>query len=58
MKKIKTRAEQAAAHAQLLEEVMEACGFTPYQGEWWHFSDVDPYPVEETFVPPSESEES
>lgn len=50
--------EQAAAHARLLEDVMKDCGFTPYQGEWWHFSDSDQYPVEETFVPPSESEES
>lgn len=49
--------ESAAANARLLEEVMEECGFTPYQGEWWHFSDTDQYPVEETFVPPAESEE-
>lgn len=49
--------EPAAAHARLLEAVMEDCGFKPYQGEWWHFSDQEPYPVEETFVPPAESEE-
>ena len=42
---------EAAAHAQLLEEVMTACGFRPYSGEWWHFSDTDEYPVEETFSP-------
>ena len=42
---------EAAAHAQLLEEVMTACGFRPYSGEWWHFSDTDEYPVEETLSP-------
>ena len=41
----------AAANAQLLEEVMSACGFKPYSGEWWHFSDTDQYPVEEFFLP-------
>lgn len=49
--------EPAATHARLLEETMISCGFTPYSGEWWHFSDSDNYPVEETFVPPPESEE-
>ena len=43
--------EDAAAHAQLLEDVMSDCGFKPYSGEWWHFSDTDSYPVEEDFVP-------
>lgn len=42
---------EAAAHAQLLEDVMDSCGFRPYSGEWWHFSDTDEYPVEETFSP-------
>ena len=37
--------------AGLLEEVMTACGFRPYSGEWWHFSDTDEYPVEETLSP-------
>lgn len=41
------------AHAQLLEDVMTEAGFRPYQGEWWHFSDEDKYPVEEDFVPGS-----
>lgn len=22
---------------RLLKEIMEECGFVPYQGEWWHF---------------------
>lgn len=43
--------ETAAAHAQLLEDVMTDRGFKPYAGEWWHFSDTDSYPVEEDFVP-------
>ena len=41
----------AAANAQLLENVMTDCGFRPYSGEWWHFTDTDDYPVEETFSP-------
>lgn len=43
--------EDAAANARLLEDVMTDCGFNPYAGEWWHFSDTDGYPVEEDFVP-------
>ncbi len=43
--------ETAAANARLLENVMTDCGFKPYAGEWWHFSDTDSYPVEEDFVP-------
>lgn len=35
----------------LLEQTMERHGFTGYKGEWWHFTDVDTYPVEEEFVP-------
>lgn len=31
----------AAEHAQLLESVMESCGFTGYDKEWWHYSDND-----------------
>ena len=41
----------AAANAQLLEDVMSDCGFRPYSGEWWHFTDTDDYPVEERFSP-------
>ena len=43
--------EEAAQNAILLETIMTECGFKPYSGEWWHFSDVDTYPVEESFVP-------
>ena len=47
--------ENTAAHAELLEIFMEKHGFTGYFGEWWHFSDTDEYPVEETFAPPAKS---
>ena len=43
--------EPAAANAQYLETVFTECGFRPYQAEWWHFSDTDSYPVDETFLP-------
>lgn len=46
--------ETAAANARLLEETMAACGFLPYTGEWWHFSDQDVYPVEKNFIPPAD----
>lgn len=45
--------EEAAAHARLLEEAMTAAGFRPYSAEWWHYSDTERYPVEETFIPES-----
>lgn len=45
--------EEAAANAGLLEEAMTAAGFKPYSAEWWHYSDTEPYPVEETFIPES-----
>lgn len=45
-------AETAAAHAQILEIIMEKHGFAGYSQEWWHFSDTDEYPVEEQFCPP------
>lgn len=43
----------ARENAQLLQDVMERNGFTGYFGEWWHFSDTQAYPVEETFEPPA-----
>ena len=45
--------EAAAAHAQMLEILMEKHGFSGYFQEWWHFSDTDAYPVEENFAPPA-----
>lgn len=43
--------EEAAMHAQYLEDVMQKNGFVPYSGEWWHFEDSQEYPVEELFHP-------
>lgn len=43
--------ETAAAHAQLLEILMEKHGFKGYSAEWWHFSDTQDFPVEEHFRP-------
>lgn len=42
---------KAAENAQLLEDVMVKCGFKPYSAEWWHYSDTEDYPVNETFCP-------
>lgn len=39
--------EPARGNALLLENVMSACGFRCYSGEWWHFSDSTSYPVAE-----------
>lgn len=44
-------AEESAANAMLLETTMKENGFDAYFGEWWHFSDVEAYPVEEVFEP-------
>ena len=44
-------AEEARNNALILEIIMEKHGFTGYQGEWWHYSDTDSYPVEEAFQP-------
>ena len=43
--------ETAANNARYLENVMTACGFRPYSGEWWHFSDTDFYEVDTSFNP-------
>lgn len=41
----------AGEHAGFLEQVMIECGFIPYEGEWWHYSDTDTYEVESEFEP-------
>ena len=41
----------AAENARLLETVMEKHGFKPFRAEWWHFTDTEDYPVDETFEP-------
>lgn len=42
---------EAAANAQLLEQVMVECGFKGYSKEWWHYNDTENYPIEEQFDP-------
>lgn len=34
-----------AENARKLENLMKKAGFRAYQGEWWHFSDTESYPV-------------
>ena len=43
--------EESAANARLLEDAMQTAGFSPYYGEWWHFSDTQLYAAEEVFCP-------
>jgi len=34
-----------AMHRELLRSIMTACGFVPYEREWWHYTLADePYP--------------
>lgn len=47
--------EKAAENALFLEKLMTKHGFKPYSGEWWHFSDTNAYPVENTFMPIAEA---
>ena len=48
--------EAAAVNALLLEETMAEAGFSPYFGEWWHFSDTHEYEVAETLPPEMEED--
>ena len=41
----------AVSNVRLLEKTMSACGFKPYFGEWWHFSDTDRYEVAKEYIP-------
>ena len=43
--------QEAAENALFLEQLMVKHGFKPYSGEWWHFSDIHSYPVEQAFEP-------
>ena len=43
--------QEAADNALILESLMEKHGFSPYKAEWWHYSDIEVYPVEELFCP-------
>ena len=48
--------EEARKNAELLEQVMTNNGFQGYFGEWWHFTDIEEYPVEQEFVICTEEE--
>ena len=43
--------QEARDNAVLLEVIMTACGFKGYYGEWWHYTDVVGYDVEQGFDP-------
>ena len=43
--------QEVAANAIFLEELMKKHGFKPYSGEWWHFTDTQSYPVDQSFEP-------
>lgn len=43
--------KDAADNALFLEELMIKYGFKPYFGEWWHFTDTQSYPVDQSFEP-------
>lgn len=43
--------KEAADNAMFLEQLMIKHGFKPYSGEWWHFTDMQSYPVDEAFEP-------
>ena len=48
------RDKEAVSNARLLENTMKQCGFKPYSGEWWHFSDSVKYDVAKEFNPASQ----
>lgn len=37
--------KEAGENSQMLEDIMEECGFSGYIAEWWHYSDETDYPV-------------
>lgn len=43
--------KEAADNAIFLEQLMIKHGFKPYSGEWWHFTDMQSYLVDEAFEP-------
>ena len=45
------KGKNAVSNAKLLERTMKDCGFVPYSGEWWHFSDSVQYSVAKDFTP-------
>lgn len=47
------KSKAAKKNVLLLENTMTDCGFKPYSGEWWHFSDTTEYNAAEDFAPPN-----
>ncbi len=46
--------DTATENARLLEQIlMQDCGFSGYEKEWWHYSDATVYPPELEFAPPA-----
>ena len=45
------KSKAAKKNVLLLENTMTECGFKPYSGEWWHFSDTTEYDAAEDFMP-------
>ena len=43
--------EEATKNSNMLKEIMINAGFHPCTTEWWHFRDIDTYPVEKDFLP-------
>ncbi|MBO5065675.1 MAG: M15 family metallopeptidase [Clostridia bacterium] len=50
--------EKAGENARTLEDIMEECGFIPYEKEWWHYSDIESYEVSKDFHPPEKVAET
>ena len=42
----------------MFEKIMLECGFTPYEKEWWHYSDTESYEVSKDFCPPKKVQET
>lgn len=38
-------------NAEFLRDIMVSAGFTPYEGEWWHFYDHNAVPVRYSDIP-------
>lgn len=42
---------QARKNGEYLRDIMVKAGFTPYEGEWWHFYDRNAVPVRYSDIP-------
>ena len=50
--------EEVADNARMFQKIMLECGFTPYEKEWWHYSDTESYEVSKDFCPPKKVQET